>query len=106
VTRFPSRDHSVTRADDACGMEPARGPITFILRLTPDLAGRLRGVVVRVSTGEQSRFEGIDKLAEVLGAAISREAHIAATTGHGAPGAGAEQQREEEQPWKHGERPQ
>jgi hypothetical protein len=54
-------------------METTRGPITFILRLTPDLAGRLRGVVVRVSTGQQSRFEGIEKLVEVLGAAVSRE---------------------------------
>ena len=53
-------------------MEPTRGPITFILRLTPGGDG-LRGVVQRVLTRETSRFDGDERLVEILREAVRRE---------------------------------
>jgi hypothetical protein len=57
-------------------MDPARGPITFILRLTPHAGGSLRGVVQRVLTRETSRFEGDERLVEILREAVSREERL------------------------------
>jgi hypothetical protein len=57
-------------------MDPARGPITFILRLSPDAGGSLRGVVQRVRTRETSRFEGDERLVEILRAVVRREGKI------------------------------
>ena len=53
-------------------MEPTRGPITFILRLTPGGDG-LRGIVQRVLTRETSRFDGDERLVEILREAVRRE---------------------------------
>ena len=76
-------------------MEPTRGPITFILRLTPGGDG-LRGVVQRVLTRETSRFDGDERLVEILREAVRRE-------GRRAPGTaphdvGAEPRGADEQP--------
>ena len=60
-------------------MDPARGPITFILRLTPG-DPRLRGVVQRVLTRETSRFEGDERLLEILREAVLREGRRATGT--------------------------
>lgn len=65
-------------------MDPARGPITFILRLSPDAGGSLRGVVQRVRTRETSRFDGHERLVEILRAVVRHE-------GTTAPGDGREQ---------------
>ena len=40
--------------------------MTFILRLFTDDAGRITGVVERVRTRRQERFQGIEALAEVI----------------------------------------
>jgi hypothetical protein len=34
------------------------GSLTFVVRVSADAAGRLRGVVERVRTGERAAFEG------------------------------------------------
>ena len=76
-------------------MEPTRGPITFILRLTPGGDG-LRGVVQRVLTRETSRFDGDERLVEILREAVHREERLAAGS---APGdAAAEPRAPDEQP--------
>ncbi len=40
--------------------------MTFVVRTTADAAGRLSGVVERVSTGEKRRFHGIEELSRVI----------------------------------------
>jgi hypothetical protein len=50
-----------------------RGPVTFIVRLTPGAGDTLQGVVERVLTGEKSRFDGLDRLCAILAEAVSRE---------------------------------
>ncbi len=75
-------------------MEPTRGPITFILRLTPGGDG-LRGVVQRVLTRETSRFDGDERLVEILREAVRREerrAPAAGTAPHDAEPPGADEQ--------------
>ncbi|MGH7315069.1 MAG: hypothetical protein ACRELW_03110 [Candidatus Rokuibacteriota bacterium] len=37
--------------------DPARADLTFIVRVSRDRAGRLRGIVERARTGEKWRFE-------------------------------------------------
>ena len=37
--------------------DPARADLTFIVRVSRDRAGRLRGVVERARTGEKWKFE-------------------------------------------------
>ena len=51
--------------------------MTFIVRVSLDPAGQLRGLVTRVQTGAKERFEGI----EALGAVIAGMAGGPATTG-------------------------
>ena len=65
-------------------MDAARGSITFILRLRPDARGRLRGEVQRVLTREASRFEGDERLVEILREAVTGEGPIAPGLGAGA----------------------
>jgi hypothetical protein len=78
-------------------MEPARGPITFILRLSPDASGSLRGVVQRVLTRQTSRFEGDERLVEILREVVCQEGQIAAEEGREPGRAGAEPRPAEEQ---------
>jgi hypothetical protein len=40
---------------------------TFILRLSSDAAGRVRGVLERVRTGEKVKVEELDALGPLLG---------------------------------------
>jgi hypothetical protein len=54
-------------------MDVERGPVTFIVRLTPGAGGVLQGVVERVRTGEKSRFESLDGLGSILADAVSQE---------------------------------
>jgi hypothetical protein len=47
--------------------DPARADLTFIVRVSRDRAGRLRGIVERARTGEKWKFEdsqGIGRLVE------------------------------------------
>jgi len=60
-------------------MEPARGSLTFIVRISPSRDGRLTGVVERVRTGEKHRFEGLDGLGAVLARAVATAADSGAT---------------------------
>jgi hypothetical protein len=39
-------------------MKPLSGSLTFVVRVSADAAGRLRGVIERVRTGERAAFEG------------------------------------------------
>ena len=39
-------------------MRPFLGSVTFVVRVSVDAAGRLRGVVERVRTGEKAAFKG------------------------------------------------
>ena len=78
-------------------MEPTRGPITFILRLTPGADG-LRGVVQRVLTRETSRFEGGERLVEILREAIRREEKRTRGAASAPEDAGAEPDPADEQP--------
>lgn len=54
--------------------------MTFVVRLSADSTGRLRGVVERVRTGEKRRFDGL----EALGPLIGRMAASERATGPGA----------------------
>jgi hypothetical protein len=85
----------VTRVGDRRRVEPTRGPITFILRLTPGGDG-LRGVVQRVLTRETSRFDGDERLVEILREAVRREERRAA--GSAPDDAGAEPRPADEKP--------
>ena len=76
-------------------MEPARGPIAFILRLTPG-GDVLRGVVQRVLTRETSRFEGDAQLLEILREAVRREETLPRGAGSAGPDAGAAPRPEDE----------
>jgi hypothetical protein len=49
-------------------MTPLRGSLTFVVRVSADASGRLRGVVERVRTGERAAFRG----RVALGAVIAR----------------------------------
>ena len=52
--------------------DPARAHLTFIVRVSRDRAGRLRGIVERTRTGEKWRFEdaqAIGRLVEEMVAA-------------------------------------
>jgi hypothetical protein len=40
--------------------------LTFIVRITRDATGRLRGTVERVRTGEKERFTGADSIGVVV----------------------------------------
>lgn len=47
--------------------------MNFIVRVAEDEDGRLGGVVVRVRTGEQERFEGIEDITRVIAGMLSRD---------------------------------
>ena len=48
-------------------MEQApQGPLTFIIRVSRDEAGRLSGVVERVRTGEKARVYEIEDIGQVI----------------------------------------
>lgn len=57
--------------------------MNFIVRVTEDEEGRRGGVVVRVRTGEQERFEGIEDITRVIAGMLAREA--ATTEGEARP---------------------
>ena len=78
-------------------MEPTRGPITFILRLTPGGDG-LRGVVQRVLTRETSRFDGDERLVEILREAVRREEPHPPAAGTAPRDVGAEPRGADEKP--------
>jgi len=44
----------------------AAPPVTFVVRVSRDRGGRLRGIVERVKTGAKAPFTGADALAEVI----------------------------------------
>jgi hypothetical protein len=46
--------------------EHAAPVVTFMIRITRDAAGRLRGTVERVRTGEKERFTGADGIGGVI----------------------------------------
>jgi hypothetical protein len=47
-------------------------PAAFIVRAWRDRAGRVSGVVERVTTGEKARFEDIEALAEIIRRMLAR----------------------------------
>ena len=47
--------------------------MTFVVRLSRDETGHIRGVVERVRTGEKARFDALDALVEVIGRMVARE---------------------------------
>src|SRR5262245_36593143 len=48
-------------------------PLTFIVRLFPVTAGRLRGVVERVSTGRKDAVQAPEDIARVIAAVFEKE---------------------------------
>jgi hypothetical protein len=50
-----------------------RGPVSFVVRLTPGARGRLPGVVERVRTGEKLRFDDLEDLAAILREVVAQE---------------------------------
>jgi NAD(P)-dependent dehydrogenase (short-subunit alcohol dehydrogenase family) len=49
-------------------------PLTFLVRLFPAAAGRLRGVVEQVRTGRKDAVHGVEDVARVIEAALEKEA--------------------------------
>ena len=47
-------------------MTPARGPLTFVVRVSGSDSGALRGTVERVRTGETHGFQGVEELAAIV----------------------------------------
>jgi hypothetical protein len=43
-----------------------RAGVTFVVRVSRDEAGRVRGVVERVRTGHKERFDGLDDIAAII----------------------------------------
>jgi hypothetical protein len=50
-----------------------RDPVTFVVRVAPDEAGRLTGVVERVRTGEKHRFEGEAAIGRIIARIVASE---------------------------------
>ena len=48
------------------GTDAVSAPVAFVVRASRDAAGRLTGVVERVSTGEKVRFSGAQDVAEII----------------------------------------
>jgi len=48
--------------------------MTFIVRIAPDEAGRLTGVVERVRTGEKERFHRLEAVGAILARMVTGEA--------------------------------
>jgi hypothetical protein len=65
-------------------MVAARGPLTFIVRLSPGAGEELHGVVERVRTGEKQRFEGLERLGAILAQAFAHERGVVTTESTGA----------------------
>lgn len=47
--------------------------MTFIVRITRDPSGRLRGIVERVRTGEKQRFTGADEVGGVIAQMLAHD---------------------------------
>lgn len=48
-------------------------PLTFIVRLFTDEAGRVIGIVERVRTGEKQRFEGVEAIGPIIARIVKEE---------------------------------
>jgi len=53
-------------------MEVLAGSMTFIVRMTRDGRGLLRGVVERVRTGEKERVDGIEAVSPLVARMLAR----------------------------------
>jgi hypothetical protein len=52
--------------------EPS-APSTFIVRVTPDKAGRITGVVEQVRTGRKARIQSVADIGRVIAAMVASE---------------------------------
>jgi hypothetical protein len=55
-----------------------RAYTTYVVRLSWDEAGEVKGVVVHVATGDRFAFEGLDRLNALLRERVSAEVEAAA----------------------------
>jgi hypothetical protein len=53
--------------------DPERAPLTFVVRVASDDAGRLSGVVERVRTGEKHRFDGDEAIGRIIARVVTEE---------------------------------
>jgi len=54
-------------------MDPRSGPMTFIVRVSQDEAGRLTGIVERVRTGEKERVQGVEDIGQVIACMVTKD---------------------------------
>ena len=56
-------------------MEPA-APMTFIVRVSQDAGGGVRGIVERARTGEKQQFHGVEAISPLIARMVENDDRI------------------------------